>query len=252
MNTRESHPSPQELLQALDGELGAARAAEVRLHLDSCWSCRTRSHEFERAIAAFVRIHEGAPIPLSEGPRALLRARLEETPAAPRMELMRRGALPAAAALAVALSLAAWFSVGESPAVAIPNPSLTPGAALLVSRGEVCRESGAKNKEVPASLRQRVFEAYGISRPRPSAYEVDYLITPALGGADDIHNLWPQSYTHTAWNAEVKDALEDHLRELVCAGQVDLATAQHELAVNWIEAYKKYFHTDKPLDSARP
>jgi hypothetical protein len=28
---------------------------------------------------------------------------------------------------------------------------------------------------------------------------------------------------------------------------LDLATAQRELAENWIEAYKKYFHTDRPL-----
>jgi hypothetical protein len=78
---------------------------------------------------------------------------------------------------------------------------------------------------------------------------VDYLITPALGGADDIHNLWPQSYKATVWNAEVKDALEDHLRNLVCGGELDLATAQREIATNWIEAYKKYFHTDRPLAS---
>jgi hypothetical protein len=76
---------------------------------------------------------------------------------------------------------------------------------------------------------------------------VDYLITPALGGADDIHNLWPESNRATGWNAQVKDALEDHLRELVCEGQVDLQTAQRDIATNWIEAYKKYFHTDRPL-----
>ena len=29
--------------------------------------------------------------------------------------------------------------------------------------------------------------------------------------------------------------------------QLDLATAQREIATNWIEAYKKYFHTDQPL-----
>ena len=27
----------------------------------------------------------------------------------------------------------------------------------------------------------------------------------------------------------------------------DLATAQHEIASNWIAAYKKYFHTQTPL-----
>jgi hypothetical protein len=45
--------------------------------------------------------------------------------------------------------------------------------------------------------------------------------------------------------------LEDHLRNLVCDGQLDLATAQREIATNWIEAYKKYFHTDRPLTRFR-
>jgi hypothetical protein len=136
-------------------------------------------------------------------------------------------------------------------AVTVPNPSLTPGATVLVSRGEVCRESNTKNKAVPVALQRRVFDEYGIPAAEPSAYEVDYLITPALGGADDIHNLWPQSYTATVWNAQVKDALEDHLRDLVCDGQLDLATAQREIATNWIEAYKRYFHTDRPLGRFR-
>jgi hypothetical protein len=62
------------------------------------------------------------------------------------------------------------------------------------------------------------------------AYEVDYLVTPALGGSDDIHNLWPHSYSATAWNAEVKDALEDRLRGMVCDGSLDLTEAQREIA----------------------
>jgi len=130
--------------------------------------------------------------------------------------------------------------------VTVPNPRLTPGATVLVSQREVCEQSNTKNKAVPAALQRRVFDEYGIPAAPPSAYEVDYLITPALGGADDIHNLWPESYSATVWNAQVKDALEDHLRDLVCAGQLDLATAQSEIATNWIETYKKYFHTDQP------
>jgi hypothetical protein len=34
---------------------------------------------------------------------------------------------------------------------------------------------------------------------------------------------------------------------MVCTGQVDLTTAQREIASDWIAAYKKYFHTDRPL-----
>jgi hypothetical protein len=45
----------------------------------------------------------------------------------------------------------------------------------------------------------------------------------------------------------VKDALEDRLREMVCDGTLDLSEAQREIAGNWIGAYKKYFHTDRPL-----
>jgi len=112
-------------------------------------------------------------------------------------------------------------------------------------------EASIKNKAVPVALQRRVFAEYGIRSAEPGAYEVDYLITPALGGADDIHNLWPQSTQATEWNAQVKDALEDHLRDLVCEGQLDLSTAQREIAGNWIEAYKKYFHTDQPLTSSR-
>jgi hypothetical protein len=137
-------------------------------------------------------------------------------------------------------------------AIVVPNPDLTPGAAVLVSRSEVCRESRPNNKQVPVALQRRVLEEYGLARAEPRAYEVDYLITPALGGADDIHNMWPEPYTDSQWNARVKDALEERLHMMVCDGDLDLATAQREIAANWIEAYKKYFRTDRPIEYGNP
>ena len=86
-----------------------------------------------------------------------------------------------------------------------------------------------------------------MSQARADLFEVDYLVTPELGGAEDIRNLWPQPYEATLWNAHVKDALEDRLHEMVCSGEIDLATAQHDIATDWISAYKKYFHTDRPF-----
>ncbi len=62
-----------------------------------------------------------------------------------------------------------------------------------------------------------------------------------------LHILWPQPYTAPTWNAHVKDALEEHLHEMVCAGELDLSTAQRDIATDWIAAYKKYFHTDRPI-----
>jgi hypothetical protein len=84
-------------------------------------------------------------------------------------------------------------------------------------------------------------------RAAPEAYEVDYLITPELGGTTDIRNLWPEPYYDTAWNAHVKDQLEERLHEMVCRGDVDLATAQQDISKDWIAAYRKYFHTDHPI-----
>ena len=44
----------------------------------------------------------------------------------------------------------------------------------------------------------------------------------------------------------MKDALERKLHKLVCAGQLDVKTAQREIASDWIEAYKKYVRTSPP------
>ena len=79
----------------------------------------------------------------------------------------------------------------------------------------------------------------------PDAYEINYLITPDLGGAANIRNLWPQPYD-TAWNARVKDQLEERLHSMACNGEIDLGTAQHDLAADWIAAYEKYFYTNRP------
>src|SRR5262249_20653813 len=131
--------------------------------------------------------------------------------------------------------------------MSFPATELTPGVARPKTRDQVCESDVGKNRDVAPALRRKVFELYGMPGADPKAYEVDYLITPALGGADDIGNLWPQSYSATMWNARVKDALEDRLHELVCHGDLDLPTAQHEISTDWIGAYKKYFHTDKPI-----
>jgi hypothetical protein len=101
---------------------------------------------------------------------------------------------------------------------------------------------------VPSSMQKAVFAEYGIATDGAARnYQVDYLINPQLGGTNDVRNLWPEPYTSTVWNARVKDALEDRLHEMVCARTIDLASAQRDIATDWISAYKKYFHTPKPV-----
>ena len=253
-----NHLSDRHLLLNLEGELPPHEKKVAHEHLEACWKCRARSHELETAIADFITVQQqelSTNVPPAAGPRALLKARLSQLPpAAPSLFRTRMG-LPLAAAacalLVLGFALARTALRLQQPhatvAVSTPDSHLTPGAALLESRQDVCAQSSTNNKIVPVALQKKVFEEYGITRAQPQAYEVDYLVTPALGGADDIHNLWPHSYSATVWNAQVKDALEDRMREMVCGGNLDLTEAQREIATNWIAAYKKYFHTDQPL-----
>jgi hypothetical protein len=264
MSYEDSHLSDQQLLLDVEGELSTHDEKPVRSHLDACWKCRARRQEIENAIADFIRIHQrqfDVKLPPAAGRRALLKAQLAQLSATKTRSgwfVPIRGLDWAAVAAALALAALGVFlarSVAglqsrprpQALVVSIPDSRLTPGAAVLASRQAVCAQANTKNKAVPVALQRKVFEEYGIAGAEPQAYEVDYLVTPALGGADDIRNLWPHSYSATVWNARVKDDLENRLREMVCDGSLDLAEAQQEIAGNWIAAYKKYFHADQPV-----
>jgi hypothetical protein len=130
----------------------------------------------------------------------------------------------------------------------LPDRTLTPGAARPVAVAEICA-SNHDDVDLPvsASVEQAVFKEYGIRGVPAGDYEVDHLITPGLGGTDDIRNLWPEPRYDTAWNSYVKDELEDYLHQSVCRGDINLEAAQHDVSTDWISAYKKYFRTDVPL-----
>ena len=128
-----------------------------------------------------------------------------------------------------------------------PRHDLTPGSVLPVGVDEICGPGVTGLPPVAAQVPRQVFEAYGVDYGRAAEYELDFLITPELGGAPDPSNLWPQPYRTGLWNAYVKDELERELQDLVCRGTLDLATAQRELANDWIAAYKRRFNTDRPL-----
>jgi hypothetical protein len=244
MRNDHAHLSDPELI------LAGERDTTARGHLLACARCQSRLRELEDSISEAVRVHRENAIPHlppADGPRALLQARLSELAA-----IRREGWFPSAqhlsyVAAAVLCAIAFWQWTQPSEPYGIPRPDLTPGAVRPVAASDVCSAHLGDNVEVVPAVQRQVFTEYGMPNAEAKGYEVDYLITPALGGSDDLRNLWPQPYSGSAWNAYVKDALEDRLRTLVCAGQLDLATAQHEIAMNWIAAYKKYFHTNRPL-----
>jgi hypothetical protein len=81
---------------------------------------------------------------------------------------------------------------------------------------------------------------YEITQYKTRDYEVDHLISLSLGGSNSIRNLWPQSTKTSPLELVRERCARRKLHKLICAGQLDLKTAQREIAPNWIEAHQKY------------
>jgi hypothetical protein len=270
------HIADERLILFADGELTADETAQVREHLESCVPCRERV-EAMQAILSSIFSGGCRPEPTEEEwQRMLLRSRLAQemdqgktsVPAG----VMRAGwnaARTRGLALGCALALLAitGFEVSrvvrllrqtndaqmqhsEPQAGMLPNPFMTPGLTHPVTLAQVCAEDRDEVvRSVPVDLQQRVFQEYGMKDAQAKDFEVDYLITPGLGGSEDVRNLWPEPHAEPVWNSYVKDQLEDHLHHMVCHGELSLGDAQKEIAGNWITAYKKYFHSERPLAS---
>jgi len=227
------HLTDRDLLLAADGEPSA--------HLENCAHCRARLAEIEEMLGGLADARDLASgIPSAARARTLLRARLAQQR---RAKVWRWRLIPAAACVCLAMIVGVRVNAGGPR----PDARLTPGETRPVTLSEVCRTSQAAVvvRDIPADTQAQVLSEYGIHRGRPDQFEIDYLITPDLGGAESIRNLWPQPYT-TRWNARVKDQLEQRLHQMVCSGDLDLATAQRDIAVDWIAAYKKYVG-DRPM-----
>lgn len=267
MVNEHAHVSDEDLALAADDELEPARADEVRAHLALCPACHSRGQAIADTMSTFAQGYRrelDEHVPPGDGPRARLRARLQDlstTGAAVnrRWPSVLQRWLPPAAAAVVLLGAALFVRPFGSPerlpvagsiGPARPNAELTPGDVALQTPDVLCTDGtvDVAHPEVPAATAVAVFRNYGISDPEPHAFELDYLIGPELGGSGSVRNLWPQPYGGY-WNAHLKDALEDRLHRLVCSGQLDLATAQREIAADWIGAYQKHFGTSLPLSA---
>ena len=79
-------------------------------------------------------------------------------------------------------------------------------------------------------------------RKKKSFSEIDHLISRELGGADDVKNLWPQSYGTSPWNAHLKDKLENRLHAEICRRHtITLKQARDMIVNDWRVAYRKYY-----------
>ncbi len=132
----------------------------------------------------------------------------------------------------------------------VPDRSLTPGAIdpcyhakEICCKG--CTTTGRRNtttSEKDTDLSEYVNQIAAYKNPNgvlnvdhkdgEPNHEIDHLISLEIGGADDIHNLWPQPFQSTIAGATDKDKIENHSKAEMCA----ILESKGELAADSYQA----------------
>ncbi len=121
----------------------------------------------------------------------------------------------------------------------LPNSDCSPGAIFPnATVEEICVKGYTKSvRNVSPKLRKQVFAEYDLPYPpAKGAYEVDHIVPLALGGSNDIANLFPEAAAPVPGFHE-KDLVEIYLQGQVCDGRVDLSIAAHQIASDWLAVY---------------
>ena len=123
----------------------------------------------------------------------------------------------------------------------LPDHDCSPGGIFVNTiKEQICVEGYTKKvRKVSTALRKKVYQEYGISYPQKyGSYEVDHLIPLALGGNNDVANLFLEAADPKPGFRE-KDVVEVYLQQEVCAGRVALSTAQAQIASDWLAVYNR-------------
>ncbi len=121
------------------------------------------------------------------------------------------------------------------------NHKLTPGVVRTTDARQICAKGFTTKayRRTTLRMKKQVCAAYGIRQGCPGkTIEIDHLISLELGGADDVRNLWPQTYAPVP-GAHQKDLVENWLHREVCAGRIALPEAQRAISTNWLAVYRK-------------
>ena len=107
-----------------------------------------------------------------------------------------------------------------------PDPGFTPGMLCSPSDPNFSTYRYPEhiaycNRNVPHEEKLAIAQEYGISTSDFASYEFDHYIPLAIGGNDNIKNIWPQPLSE----AHQKDALEQDLFNKLSAGAMTQAEA---------------------------
>lgn len=160
--------------------------------------------------------------------------------------------------LLLPLAVMATMAMMSAPAAQVmrtglPDATLTPGAlnphvTQATIHQTICVHGWTATVRPPVSytnrLKREQIAQYGYTDTNMRDYEEDHDISLELGGSPtNPKNLWPEPH-HVAGHlgSRTKDTLENHLKRMVCSGNLSLAKAQHMIATNWVAAYRRYYH----------
>jgi len=134
--------------------------------------------------------------------------------------------------------------VDGSAGLVLPDRGCTPGSIdPAVTQANIaqtiCRPGYTGTVRPPESetgpAKHESLADYGMQYT--PAIEYDHLVPLELGGANAVSNLWPEPNTAGAHGTRnPKDAVENRLKEAVCAHQVTLTAAQQAIAADWTTA----------------
>ena len=139
-------------------------------------------------------------------------------------------------------------TVQHSPSGALlPDPACTPGSVApsvteATEDATVCRSGWTATvrpgSRITAKVKTQAMTAYGIPPAQRDRTEFDHLVPLALGGSNDITNLWPQpsDLPPPAGVLNTKDHLEERLADASCEDRIELAAAQQAIAADWTTA----------------
>lgn len=122
----------------------------------------------------------------------------------------------------------------------LQDTACTPGAIFPnATKADICTPGYARSvRNVPQSVKNKVYAAYGIKRHITGEYEVDHLVSLQLGGSNDISNLWPEAASPKPGFHE-KDTVENYVHDQICSGAMSLKQGQIEIATNWLAIYNR-------------
>lgn len=124
----------------------------------------------------------------------------------------------------------------------LPNPTLTPGDVQSIDTQLVCmKDYPAANRNVTTSKKNKIYKAYGVDKSLcVGGCKIDHLIPIAIGGSNDVKNLWPHEYGATH-NVFAKTRLEIRLRKEVCSGKIPITEAQACIRDDWTKCFDRFY-----------